>query len=505
MTREVIGSVFLGVWLGCFAAAAGQLPPEIQVDRYLLRADRLIEAKDPKGALELMGKIIALQKEHGLTFPEEFHFKYATVALSAGSIREAMDAVNTYLLEAGREGKFYREALELLEEVEEVQSWFDAEHTCAGKSEGAECWMEVTGQPGCYVWNLNLQPDETVTWSGGCSGGRAQGEGRLKWVWGDGEKNAESTGSLTDGTMHGRWVARLADGEVQEGPYAEGKRHGQWVLREADGDVREGPYEEGRRHGQWAWRLANGNVWEGPYVEGKLQGHWVGRYKDGSVQAGAAVDGNRHGQWVERDADGQVHEGPYVEGEKEGQWVERRSDGSVAKEGPYKEGQKHGHWVSRFDDGKVYEEGPYAEGKKHGHWVIRRWDGSVHEGPYVEGEKEGQWVERRSDGSVAEQGPYREGKKHGHWVERCFHDRIGRISEGPYLNDERHGQWVIYLERDKKRRVRGGGAFVDGKKHGNWVDYDGNGKKAKMYYENGTWTNRYGVDYKDDWNFPCMP
>ena len=68
MAREVIGRIVLAVWLGCVTAAA-QLPPEIQVDRYLLRADRLMEAKDPQGALELMGKIVALQKEHGLTFP----------------------------------------------------------------------------------------------------------------------------------------------------------------------------------------------------------------------------------------------------------------------------------------------------------------------------------------------------------------------------------------------------------------------------------------------------
>ena len=150
------------------------------MDRYLLRADRLMEAKDPKGALEVMGEIVALQKEHGLTLPEEFHFKRAKVALSAGSIQEAIDAVNTYLLEAGRKGKFYREALELLEEAEQVQSWFDPERLCAGKSKRAECWKELTGQPGCYVWDDSLITDQNVTWTGECSAWRAQGEGTLK-------------------------------------------------------------------------------------------------------------------------------------------------------------------------------------------------------------------------------------------------------------------------------------------------------------------------------------
>ncbi len=81
--------------------------------------------------------------------------------------------MNTYLLEAGREGKFYREALELLEEAEQVQSWFDPEQTCSGKSKEAACWMELTSQPGCYVWNGSLSPDATLTWTGGRSGGRA--------------------------------------------------------------------------------------------------------------------------------------------------------------------------------------------------------------------------------------------------------------------------------------------------------------------------------------------
>ena len=294
MTRGVIGRVVLGVWLGCIAATAGQLPPEIQVDRYLLRADRLMEAKDPKGALEVMDKIIALQKEHGLTLPDEFHFKHAKVAFSAGEAQEAVDAVHTYLLKAGREGKFYREALELLDEAEQreqLQAWIGTDKTCAGKSEGAECWKELTGQPGCYVWDDHLMVDQTVTWTGVCSGGRAQREGTLKWVWEDGEKTLESTGSLTDGKAHGQWVIRDADGDVWEGPFVDGKRHGQWVLRLADGRVQEGPYVDGKSHGQWVLRLADGGVQEGPYVDGKKQGQWVLRYPDGTVEYVTFEDG----------------------------------------------------------------------------------------------------------------------------------------------------------------------------------------------------------------------
>ena len=154
------------VLLSFVMAGAAQLPPEIPVERYLLRADRLMESGDPQGALDLMRKIVLLQMARGLTLPDEFPLNHARVALSAGSFGEAIDAANGYLVQVGREGKFYREALELLQEaerMEQLQSWFGAEKMCVGWPKGTSCWMELTGQPDCHVWNHNLQPDEIVT------------------------------------------------------------------------------------------------------------------------------------------------------------------------------------------------------------------------------------------------------------------------------------------------------------------------------------------------------
>ena len=118
--RGVIGSVVVAICLGGFTVAA-QLPPEIMADRYLVEAEQLIAKKDYGAAREVMNKIVALQKEHNFTLPDEFHFKYAQVALSAGSFRAAIDSVNKYLGTAGREGKFYREALELLVAAEQKE------------------------------------------------------------------------------------------------------------------------------------------------------------------------------------------------------------------------------------------------------------------------------------------------------------------------------------------------------------------------------------------------
>ena len=100
------------------APAASQLPPEIMVDRHLLRAERLLAADDPAGALQAMNEILALQEEHDLRLPDDFDFQYAQVAYEARRTETAIAALNEYLVAAGREGEFYREALELLDSAE---------------------------------------------------------------------------------------------------------------------------------------------------------------------------------------------------------------------------------------------------------------------------------------------------------------------------------------------------------------------------------------------------
>ena len=326
--RETVGSVLVAVLMGGFAVGAAQLPPEIMADRYLVEAEKLIAEKEFGKALELMNKIVALQQEHNFTLPDVFHFKYAELAFSAGSFRTAIDSVNKYLATAGRDGEFYREALELLVQVEARA--FNAAQTCQGKPKGSKCWMELANQPGCYIWDEYLAPDETVTGKAECVEGVAQGSVSLKWVWDNRKNSMEGTGHVQGGKKHGQWVERSSDGDVEEGPYVEGKRHGQWVGRHKkfriapgvsfshrDGSYalfEEGPYVEGKRHGQWVVRDAYGNVGGGPYVEGKRHGQWVLQWRDDEFQKGSYVNGKRHGRWVVRRRHGEFQEWQYVEG-----------------------------------------------------------------------------------------------------------------------------------------------------------------------------------------------
>ena len=116
----VIKNVFVIVLPGFFTVVAAELPPNIMVDKYLLQAEQLIGEQDYGSAFLVMNKIVALQRNHNLTAPDVFYFKYAQIALKAGAFQIALDAVKKYLVAAGQEGEFYREALELLNEAEQL-------------------------------------------------------------------------------------------------------------------------------------------------------------------------------------------------------------------------------------------------------------------------------------------------------------------------------------------------------------------------------------------------
>lgn len=86
-------------------------------------------------------------------------------------------------------------------------------------------------------------------------------------------------------------VAQGSAAECVQEPNGESSKHGKcWA--------------DGKRRGRWVIRLPDGGVQEGPYVAGEKQGHWVLRYPDGTVEEGPVVAGLREGRWVAHRPDG---------------------------------------------------------------------------------------------------------------------------------------------------------------------------------------------------------
>ena len=265
--RQVLIAFLIPALLCLFVVASAQLPPKVIADKYLVQAEQLLEKQDYEAALNMVEKIIALQKEHNLTLsdnlyfkdavaqllkkkdyitalnimdrfivlqkehslilPDEFHFQYAQatffkytqIPVPADSIRVALELVSKYL-SAEPEGESYKEALVLLLKIEEKleEFVFSPERTCAGKPVGSSCWMALANQPECYFWNSYLQKDETMTWSGACSDGLAEGEGTLittGYSSYNTEYTAEEIGHFQNGRKHGQWVVRASYGRVR--------------------------------------------------------------------------------------------------------------------------------------------------------------------------------------------------------------------------------------------------------------------------------------------------
>ncbi len=195
------------------------------------------------------------------------------------------------------------------------------------------CWLKVEEHDNCYIWIDDVEEEHTVTWSGQCQAGKAQGRGKdtREYVVGADTRTRNGIGSYLNGKRDGRWKIRWSDDEyvgAEIGLYVDGKRHGQWEIRWPDGDVETGPYVDGKRHGQWEKQWSRGHVETGPYVDGKRQGQWERRRTDGAVDTLPYVDDKLHGQMETRLADGGVSTAHYVDGKLHGQAESREADGS---------------------------------------------------------------------------------------------------------------------------------------------------------------------------------
>ena len=144
------------------APANAQLPPEIMVDRHLLRAERLLAADDAAGALDAMNEILALQEEHDLLLQDDFDFQYAQVAYAAGRTETTIAALNEYLVAAGRDAEFYREALELLDSAELRLEREEAERRRARRRAEAERRRAVRWPPGHAFRDCETCPEMVV-------------------------------------------------------------------------------------------------------------------------------------------------------------------------------------------------------------------------------------------------------------------------------------------------------------------------------------------------------
>jgi hypothetical protein len=124
---------------------------------------------------------------------------------------------------------------------------------------------------GCKVWNPNPQPNETITWSGGCVNGLAEGEGILVWFK-DGKQVSEDKGTFRAGKLEGPGVSTFPGQSRYEGDFVGFRRQGRGTMSFGNGNRYEGDFEAGTFHGRGIYTFMNGDRYEGDFSSGTPNG-----------------------------------------------------------------------------------------------------------------------------------------------------------------------------------------------------------------------------------------
>lgn len=149
-------------------------------------------------------------------------------------------------------------------------------------------WSE-TQKANCQIWNSTPHRDETVTWSGSCSVGKADGAGRAEWHYKDprGKPLTQTyDGTLLAGRFAGQGVINYGDGGSYKGSFLDGERSGHGVLILKDAGRLEGEFKNDKISGHGSATYFNGAHYEGDFVDGKYSGR--GKY---TTQKGASYEG----------------------------------------------------------------------------------------------------------------------------------------------------------------------------------------------------------------------
>ena len=149
-----------------------------------------------------------------------------------------------------------------------------ASASAARADEGGR-WRQIENRAEpCEVWSEFPKENETVTWSGPCVDGKAEGQGEEVWrylIFWEWEERTFS-GGMKGGKRHGHGVAAWPYGERYEGEFWNGKYHGRGVLLLADGAKYEGEFWSGEFHGRGVLLLADGDSYEGEFWHDKPNG-----------------------------------------------------------------------------------------------------------------------------------------------------------------------------------------------------------------------------------------
>ncbi|HEX7642783.1 MAG TPA: TonB family protein [Burkholderiaceae bacterium] len=238
----------------------------------------------------------------------------------------------------------------------------------------------------CKLWNPNPIQNETVTWSGACVDGFADGPGKLVWTV-DGKFSSSFEGTYSAGKRNGKGVATSAKGYRYEGDFVDNQWQGKGILVSSDGSRYEGEFADDRRNGKGVQTYKNGARYEGAFADGKLNGKGILTFADGGRYEGDFAGGRRNGKGDMSYADGVRYIGDFADDKRNGKGMQAYKNGT-RYEGDFADEKLNGKGVMMFASGDRYE-GDFAGGKRTGKGKYLWKSGDSYEGDFVDGKQEG--------------------------------------------------------------------------------------------------------------------
>jgi hypothetical protein len=102
----------------------------------------------------------------------------------------------------------------------------------------------ITDSNGCKIWDSKPSPNETVTWTGTCTDGYADGKGKLIWIV-NGHPSGTYEGEMKGGHYDGQGTQIWPTGSRYDGEWRNDRAEGHGTYRSAQGDVCTGLWANG--------------------------------------------------------------------------------------------------------------------------------------------------------------------------------------------------------------------------------------------------------------------
>ena len=205
---------------------------------------------------------------------------------------------------------------------------------------------------GCKLWDSNPQPDETVTWTGACQSGFAEGPGIRQWIV-SGKPGSRYEGSFIGGKANGKGTTYFPNGLKIEAEFANNNTVGPVVMYFIDGARYEGDFTAGKRTGKGVLTRANGDRYEGDFVDGKWSGRGIFATADGTRYEGNYVDNKKSGKGIYTTAAGISYVGDFADNTFAGKGTYITADGA-RYEGGWVDGKRSGMGSQVYADGATY-------------------------------------------------------------------------------------------------------------------------------------------------------